>query len=353
MPEIWRSCLRGEGEINLRGARVLSEGQYLWTSAGIGSRLVGAAASRVIRTEVARVEREEAAPFAGAPRGVDVYRVEEQVLDPRSVVGAIAERHAGCILQTGNPECVQVRLDGAHVHAAVAIGAPGDGTVEIGAGAVVLAGGAGNEALLEMLRSGAGASARNGHAGPGDGRPAWAPPKMQRRPLHMVMARGGDLPELFGHCIGLSDKPRITVTTQRQTEGAGGVVWYIGGQLSEDGVGRTEAEQVEAAKAEVRACLPWIDLSGTGWATLRVDRAEGLTDRGTRPDEPLVRALERVAVVWPTKLAFAPAAAAGVMGCIDAMGFESRSAQPNLTDYTAQWGLALLPWEEGSVRWHS
>src|SRR2546423_6217066 len=63
MPAVWRACLRGEGEVDLRGARVLSERQYLWTGPGVASRLIGAAAARVIRTEVSRVSADAAGPL--------------------------------------------------------------------------------------------------------------------------------------------------------------------------------------------------------------------------------------------------------------------------------------------------
>src|SRR5262249_49353741 len=123
-------------------------------------------------------------------------------------------------------------------------------TVEEGsidAGAVVLCAGAGNEALLEMV----------GEHG-----------AVQRRPLHMVFARrAGE--KLFGHWVAaVSDKPRLTVTSD-------GDVWYLGGELAESGVDRSESEQIEFAKRELAACFPDLQVGGWRFGTLRIDRAEG------------------------------------------------------------------------------
>ena len=80
--------------------------------------------------------------------------------------------------------------------------------------------------------------------------------RMQRRPLHMVLLRettpnsSREIPDLYGHCVGMSDKPRLTITTARDQ--AGRKVWYIGGQVAEDGVKRERQEQVDAVRQEVR-----------------------------------------------------------------------------------------------------
>jgi hypothetical protein len=52
--------------------------------------------------------------------------------------------------------------------------------------------------------------------------------------------------------------------------------------------------------------LPWIDMSQTQWATLRVDRAEPLQSGLTRPDNAFLAEQGRLLVGWPTKLALAP-----------------------------------------------
>src|SRR5690606_1278294 len=54
MPGRWRACLTGGGggDPDLSGVEVLSSCQHLFTAPGFAARIAGAAASRVIRTEV-------------------------------------------------------------------------------------------------------------------------------------------------------------------------------------------------------------------------------------------------------------------------------------------------------------
>lgn len=325
MPDLWRSCLEGTGPIDLSRAQVLSDRQVLWTSGSLASRVAGVAASKVIRTDVNRLladDRPEA--LRGAPKGVDVYAVEEPVLDPYSLVVALGEPLIGRIrLTDGEPAFTADGVRAMLVDADV--GEPA--MVEFISASVVLAAGGGNERLSQLA-----------------GVERQAP--MQRRPLHMVMARG-DLPELFGHCVGTSAGPRVTITTGHTRDVDR--VWWIGGEVAETGVGRDEREQIEATRREIGACMPWVDLSGARWATVRVDRAEGATANGRRPDNAVIKKEGRTIVAWPTKLALAPVMAEQIVGLVD----RSETTE-NLTETLAQFApppMAPLPWDEEGVAW--
>ncbi|MGH7133292.1 MAG: FAD-dependent oxidoreductase, partial [Phycisphaerales bacterium] len=214
-----------------------------------------------------------------------------------------------------------------------------DGEISVRARRVVLSAGAGNAALIE----------RAGLAGE---------VKMQRRSLHMVMVRGTVLPAIYGHCVAgaLTDKPRVTITSQRQANGT--IVWYVGGLIAEgDGVARSHHEQAAFAKRELAACVPWVDLTGVGmqWATLRIDRAEGLMPDGSRPDEPVVRSAAdgRVVCVWPTKLAFAPLVAERLCAQFEHEGVRDTGNSGVLSREPA-WPMppvAPLPWDAEGVAW--
>ena len=330
MPEIWRACLRGEGEIDLRGVRILSERQWLWTAGGVAARLAGVAASKAIRTEVARVAPADrpawltAAP--GGLGGVDVYTVDEPVLDPASLLRELARRaeEAGGRIIRG----------AAH---------PGwsDG---IRAHRRILATGAGNGPLIAEAAD----TLYNGKP---------MAPAMQLRPLHMVMARSrrpGGLPLIYGHCLGASTVPRLTITSQHDREGR--TVLYIGGGLAEEGVTRSPPEQAAAARAELRACLPWLawDEPGEGGveiATLRIDRAEGRTPGGGRPDEPVVHGLGGAFIVWPTKLAFAPLVAQRILDALDQTGVRPLDFPDPLVVPGERPPVATLPWEQEGLAW--
>ncbi len=317
MPGVWAACLAGKGEglgagVDLSSVTVLSDHQHVWTTPGLVSRIAGVAAKSAIRTPVKVLER-SAWPeaFAGAPRGIDVYQVGEPVLPGRAVmvalaagplddgtIGAIREVVAIRAVGKGGGEAERALVD--------VIGVTGE-SVSFEARVVACLAGEGNEALARLA-----------------GVPR-AETLMQRRPLHMVMARArlepGEeapkgLPRIYGHCLGASTVPRLTITTIDEAgEGTRPArrVYYLGGAIAEEGVKRDERAQIDAASDELAACVPWIDADRLEWATGRIDRSEGLTAGGKRPDEPVLHRHGAVVLGWPTKLAFAPALAERVL----------------------------------------
>lgn len=336
MPGLWRACLEGAGEVDLRAARVLSPCQYLWTTPGLVSRVAGLGAARVIRTSVEKLDERRRPPeFAiggGAPRGVDVYRVEEPVLDVASVLAAIAAPLADRIVR------VNVTREGRFETGA---GASPRGLIigehELRAQRWIFCAGEGNGVLLKMVSADLG----------GD---------MQLRPLHMAAVSGMPI-ALYGHCLGsaVSATPRITISSTPSPDGSW--TWYIGGELAESGVGRSEREQVELAKRELRACVPWIAADHGRWMTLRINRAEGRTEESmrsrtpVRPDGPVVTEMHSMIWGWPTKLAFAPRFAAMVLEKMNAGVRPSGAQAIGLAMPRAE--TARYPWElgaEGAVR---
>lgn len=288
MPRIWREALNGEGAVDLRGVRVLAESQLLWTCGGIGARMTGFFASKAMKS------RMDAVPRAAYPelfRQPDfhgsLYRLAEPVLDVPSLLARLRANLADSLLRVDAQRSALQRDGEDYAYQAVL---PDGDTVCIKAKQIVLAAGAGNEALLASVTPGQ--------------REA---PLMQRRPLHMVMLRG-DLPPVYAHALGMSDKPRCTITSHR--DAGGRTVWYVGGQPAEQGVGAPPEQVIAATHEELSGLLPWVDFSGMEWATWPVDRAEGQQTDGSRPDQPVIQRFANVLVAWPTKLAFAPMLAA-------------------------------------------
>ncbi|MGD9689936.1 MAG: FAD-dependent oxidoreductase [Phycisphaerales bacterium] len=333
MPEVWSGCLSGRGTgdgtgVDLSSVRPLAREQHLWTTPGLVSKFAAAAASVVIRTRPERLERGSwPSEFAGAPRGIDVYRVAEPVLPGRAVIEALARGHESCIRKVEEVEAI----DGSGGVCARLR----EGAMQVRSRLVVCAAGEGNEQLAAL-------------AGMRDAA------RMQRRALHMVMVRGPStrLPRVFGHCLGASTTPRVTITTA-ECEGGAERVWYVGGSLAEEGVTRDEREQIAAARRELAACVPWVNLDGPDvrWATGRINRAEGLTPDGSRPDVPVVVRRGAVAIAWPTKLAFAPMLAREIASMSEAKPPESEARegiQPTASASAAV-PVAALPWE--SARW--
>jgi len=315
MPRRWREALSGSGELNLDKVRLLSDAHYLWSPGSLLGNVTSFFASKAMRGRVDQVKGEQLPPalqdraFKGK-----VYRLAELVIDVPSLLANLAEL-AGDSLLAGEQieplhdagELVGLRIDGRDIRAQ----------------RIVLSAGAGTEELLHAL--------------------GLSQPAMQRRPLHMVLAKGPNLKPLYAHCLGGGPKPRITVTTHPAADGQW--VWYLGGDLAEaHGVAREPAAQIAAAQKEVAELLPWVDQSQVRWATLRVDRAEPAQSGLVRPDNAFLAEQQRLLVGWPTKLALAPDFSDRVLASLERDGIRP-AAQPDLADLPRP-ALGVAAWEQ-------
>ncbi len=285
-PDLWKACLRGEREPDLSGAAIRADHCWLWRTGSLASR-VGMVGARVgLRVTPENVPPDERPPLLRDLPAVS--RVAEPVVDVATVLDAFRARHEGRLILG------DVSLERTDAGSGPGVTARVDELV-LRARAVVLCAGNGNAGLMD-------------HLGIDPG------PRMQVRDLHMVLARGGGLPELHGHCVDLN-KTRLTVTTVRDSEGR--VVWQIGGEVAEKGVGMEPEELIRFARDEVAACLPGLDLTGVEWATYRAPRAEGRTRTGGRPEGAIVTREGHAIIAWPTKLALAPMLAGEIARHID------------------------------------
>ncbi len=322
MPPLWRACLEGHGEIDLHAVRLMSDHQYLWSTASITSRMAGFFASKMMRSRIAPLHGDDyPTVFRHRDFRGQVYRLEEPVLDTAALVHALAQPHEAAIWR-GQLQQAAADKDGVRLTLA-----DGEQQVQIAARCLVLSAGKGNAALLRLL-----------------GRDA---PQMQTRPLKMVMVRG-NLPQgVYAHCLGASSNPRLTISTHY--DAAGRTVWYLGGDLAEQGVQRSDAEQLAAARQELQALLPWIDFSACEFAALDIDRAEPRMPDGRRPDDVYAEARDGVITAWPTKLAFAPRLAARIDELLKTAGVLPAATAEALPPWVFP-GYALLPWQE-EERW--
>jgi glycerol-3-phosphate dehydrogenase len=326
MPVRWRACLEGRGELDLSGVRLLSPFQYLWSTSNLASRMAGFFAGKVMRS---RVEPLAAGQRPGVFRTEGfkgaVYRLDEPVLDVPSLVVELARQNAEHLLKIEWPDGCRLQRGPDGGLQGVELTAGGERLV-LDARRYVFAAGAGNAALLAAA--------------------GLEEPSMQRRPLHMLMARG-DLPGLYAHCLGASANPRVTITTHRRVDGER--VWYIGGQIAETGVERTPAEQAQEGLRELSNLLPWIDFTRVRWASFLVDRAEPRQPGGKRPDRPYAEPVGNVIVTWPTKLALAPRLADDVMAILDEGGVAPRGDALLRLDDWPRPATGSPPWEDDAL----
>ncbi|MEE4151302.1 NAD(P)/FAD-dependent oxidoreductase [Pseudomonas viridiflava] len=315
MPRRWREALDGKGELDLSGVRLLSDAHYLWSPGTIAGNLTSFFASKAVRGRVDQVKGEQLPPALQHPKFKGkVYRLAELVVDVPSLINRLADL-AGDSLLAGKQieplyegdELIGLRVDGTDIHAQ----------------RIVLSAGGGNADLLKAV--------------------GISQPQMQRRPLHMVLAKGPTLKPLYAHCLGGGTKPRITVTTHPAADGQW--VWYLGGDLAEaDGVAREPEAQIAVARKELEALLPWVDLSQAQWATLRVDRAEPAQSGLVRPDNAFLDSQKRLMVGWPTKLALAPDFADRVLSVLSREGIHP-TPQPALANVPKP-PIAVPVWDQ-------
>lgn len=320
MPALWRDCLQGKGEIDLSQATLLSDAHYLWSTSSLTSRVSGFFASKVMRSRTNEVEKNSRPKlFNHTDFKGQIYALDEPVFDTLSVVRAIAEPLKQSILA--------IRKDKFQIQGKSLIVESVEGQrYGLNYQKLVLMAGQGNQAILSALKI--------------------QKPEMQRRPLKMVIVRGGLKDMVYAHCMGASVNPRVTITSHYDKHGD--IVWYLGGQLAEDGVNRSDAEQINVAKKELTELVPWLDLSGSQWAVLDIDRAEVKKQGGKRPDTFFAEESDSVITAWPTKMALAPVLAERVVDMIKAANIECAAnndlpSWPNVP-------YAELPWQEES-RW--
>ena len=281
-PARWRACLKGDGEVDLRGIKPLAEHCYLFAGASGLGKLTAFFATKALRGRIERLDRPDF-PTALLHTAFDgsVYRLEDFVLDTRALIERLAANAPNCIYRQklAPDRCalgrgVRIRLDGE----------------TLAANRLILAAGAGNEALLAGLSL-----------------PGIA---MQRRPLHQVIVRQAGLPRLFGHWLAAMNRvePRLTITSHNSANeaGRGEGLWYLGGQLATSGAARSAAAQRRQARQELETCFPWMDWCRADVATFRIDRAEPKQPAGLRPVHAFAAAAGPCIVCWPTKLALVP-----------------------------------------------
>ncbi|MFZ4573685.1 MAG: FAD-dependent oxidoreductase [Phycisphaerales bacterium] len=319
--KVWEDCFAGRGELDLRGTLVLAEAMHMWAPpGGVGGLFAKVTAGMASLTMSSAAEKLAPARwpecFRAADHSTAVYEVRERCVDVASLLERMLAASTSSIRRD---HVVSILQDETGVLAVLASGE------RVRAGCLIACAGEGNEQVAAL----AGVSGE---------------PVFQRRPLRMVAMRGAPF-VLNGHCIQpMSDKPRLTVTTTR-TDGE--LYWWLGGSLAEDGVTRTEAEQVAAAQVAVRECIPWARCEHSRFSTFAIDRAEGRTAEGKRPDGPVVRDFGRVLLAWPTKLALAPSLAAEVRRRIDLLSISPSGASRG----DVQCSVAQSPWLDGGVRW--
>lgn len=307
MPALWRACLAGNGDLDLADVRVLAEHQYIWTEASLAARANTFFASRLTRGRAEPVEghaRPEVlhnAAFKGR-----VYELADLVIDMPSLVNVLTARHRDCIYKV-SAQNLHMEIDDRHNTTAVFITGAAMEPLRIHPGHVVLAAGQGNAGLLEDI----------GVREPG----------MEKRTVHMVMLKRPNLPPFYAHCLGTRRNPRLTITTHPTRDGE--KIWYVGGEVAEDGAGLDERMQIDRVQRELKALLPWVDLRGARYKSFKINRVLPAGDRRLlRTDNAFVQRIGNNLLTWPCKLTLAPNLGRQVLTHLENAGVKPEHEQP-------------------------
>jgi glycerol-3-phosphate dehydrogenase len=280
MPAIWRSCLSGEGKVDLRHCNVLSENFYLWSHTGLTSRVSSFFASKMLRGRVEKLSRANYPPPLSSPQFKgQAYRLVDLVLDVPSLVKALADQHRDAIFSI-DWSTAKLAVDDRQA----VLHTP---ECELRPRQLLLTAGTGNEELVKALGG--------------------TEPAMQRRPLQQVLVKHEYAEPFYSHCTGASSSPRLTISSHRTSKGE--PVWYLGGDLATEGADAPEQELIARARQELDELMPWIDFGQCEWRTLRLDRGEPRQSALLRPDSAFVGPVDSVdnaLVAWPTKLSLSP-----------------------------------------------
>ena len=320
MPHYWQRALSGQGELNLSAVPLLSNHHYLWSPNKITAKLTGFLASTSLASKVKTLAKHDyPTVFQHAAFKGEVYALDEMVIDVLALVRELAKQNQGAIFKIDpvSETGLQWDAEGKWLNATLSLSGQ---SLQVCAQHLVWTAGAGNALLCKHLN---------------DSRI-----EMQRRPLHMVMVKlPFDYP-LYAHCLGLSNRPRITITTHYLQEGS--PIWYLGGALAEEGVHRDQAAQIAASKEELHKLFPWLDFSSAHFASFIIDRAEPKQKGGMKPETAFSQTIHNQTIAWPTKLALAPKLAETILS-----NFSEMQLIPKYNDLDALQGWSAPPLARG------
>lgn len=291
IPTFWRNCLKNHGEVNLSQVSVLSEHHYLWSPSKFSAKLTGLLASAALASKVSTLDKKDyPAVFCHPSFKGEVFALDEMVIDVPALVRELVKANQDAVFKI-EPLCdeeLKFNENGKLLSATVYLAGK---SIEVSAQQFIFAAGTGNEIITKKLQH------KN--------------IAMQRRPLHMVLMKTPFDWPLYAHCLGFGARPRVTITTHYGQDGA--PLWYIGGQIAEEGLARDSKAQIQATREELKSLFPWLDFSLAEFATFMIDRAEAKQANGLKPESSVIKTIQNMLIAWPTKLALAPKLAQDVM----------------------------------------
>ena len=311
MPDRWKQCIAGKGDIDLQGIYQFSDAHYLWSQKSLGAKISSFFAKKALSGRVESMVRDQyPSIFNHREFTGNLYKLNEIVLDIPSVLHKLCEPVQARIIKLDTQHCQWQQDAQGNVSSIICP----EQALQIKAQRFIFAAGEGNGPILDALHI--------------------KSVNMQLRPLHMSMVTHRSNLPIYAHCIGVSSKPLVTITHHVNPDGT--FTWYLGGDHAETGNDKTSQQQIDTAQTLLAKILPWVNLEDAQWSTLRINRAEPLQNSLTRPDSAFVQRSANCVIAWPTKLALAP----DLSDKVNAL-FKHQQLQPRCKISATQ--LSLLP----------
>ena len=273
MPNVWTDALAGIGPVNLSDGKVHTQHQFLIPSASIDSKVLSFFGSKTMSSHTTRVAIHNA-PDAYQHLNIkqSIFQLNEPVLAMDSVLHSLHKQFYDSIYQFNlqqehlqeTNEGFELQLSHEKIHCRNLLIACGNGFSHL----------------------------------------HFNQENMQQRPLHMLMAKGKNLPAIYAHFIGRSSSPLLTITSHPTDDGQ--TVWYLGGGIAENGIKLKPHEQQDKGRKLLSKVLPNMNFSDVAIDSFFINRAEPAQQGLLRPDDAYVNQHGNLLIGWPTKLALAP-----------------------------------------------
>jgi len=316
MPDLWRDALAGRHKVNISGARVLTDSQFLLVPGGFMGGLVKLVTQKALGNGVRECKPEDWPQEIKDTgfKGFVIY-MDEPVLDVPSLLRTLAEPYRDAIrkvewdnvrFETNDQGLAHIAINGQRIEA--------------------------QRYLFTAAGSNHEIARRLGHD---------TGLETQKRPLLQGMMKNAPY-KLYAHLVGSSDKPVATITTHEMPDGT--LVWYIGGGAAERPDDAPAQEVYKAIRKGFAKYLPQLDLARFEWATLPINRIEGKSaTQGWMPDTPTIHYAGNALYCWPTKLTFAPLLAKMLEDAFSDL--KSQHAMPDVSFLPAA-EYTQTPWEK-------
>lgn len=326
LPMRWRRCLQGDGDIDLSECELLSEHYYMWSNADFRSKLFTFLGSKGLSGRVEAVATGDYPEFfKQASVAGSLYRLPDFVIDTESLLRQLVKNQTDYLFRI-EPTTIGFNRNASDDIDSLSIELA-DSTLRIETQRIVFCAGEGNRDLIEQAKL---TQARS-----------------QIRPLKMVYLKKRTLPPVYVHCIGnsFSLTPKLTITSHTDADGL--VVWYLGGELAEAGVNRTDDQLLAVAKELVADIFPWVDIEDAQWGCFMINRAEANVNNDYRPDGAYCVEESKVIAAWPTKLTLTPTLADKVIRNLEeaAVTPSGHCTTEGLSDFLQRPQLASAHWE--------